>query len=212
MEQLKPEETETVQPKNRGILIAQRTFTAVGIALAVILIPIIISNLILIIKGYANPNEVPDLFSVSPMYVMTDSMVPTINGGDLIFVKKAAPEDIAVDDVIAFFDPESMEESIMIVHRVKEITTDGEGNVFFRTKGDANNVYDTFIISGDNVVGRYLFRVRGMGRVAMFMQTTYGLIICVGIPLIVLFGYELIRQIVRNKREREEECNHIDCL
>ena len=199
------EETESVQPKKKsGKVIAGRIFTAVCIALCVLLIPLFAINLILTVKGYVNPDEVPSLFSVSPMYVMTDSMVPTIDGGDLIFVKKVPAEEIAVDDIIAFFDPESME-GLMIVHRVKEISTDGEGNVSFRTKGDANNVYDTFIISGENVVGRCIFRIRGLGRVAMFMQSTYGLIITASIPLIVLFGYEFVRQIVHYKREREEE-------
>lgn len=209
--QQKVEQTESSQPENkqpqklqkpkkRGT--AQKIFTAVCITLCVFLIPLVITNLILIIKGYTNKDEVPSLFSISPMYVITDSMVPTINAGDLIFVKKIAPEDIAVDDIITFFDPESMSDPIMIVHRVKEISTDGEGNISFRTKGDANNVYDTFIITGDHVVGRYLFRIRGMGNVAMFMQTTYGLIITLSIPLLMLIGYEVVRQFVLYKKER----------
>ena len=202
MERLKTEETENKQPKKGGI-IARRILAGFGIVLCVCFIFIVVSNLILIIKGYAKKDEVPSLFSISPMYVMTDSMAPTIDGGDLIFVKKIAPTEIVVDDIIAFFDPESMEDA-MIVHRVKEISTDEAGNITFRTMGDANNVYDTFIISSENVVGRYLSRVRGMGRVAMFMQTVYGLIICVSIPIILLIGYESIRQLVYYKREKEE--------
>lgn len=205
MEQIKPEGTETKQPKKKGKTIVGHIFTAVCIALCVFLIPLFIVNLILTVKGYANPDEVPSLFSISPMYVITDSMAPTINGGDLIFVKKVAPEEIAVNDVIAFFDPESMEDSTMIVHRVKEITKDGEGNLKFRTKGDANNVYDTFIISGENVVGRYVFRMRRLGRVAMFMRTTPGLVITLSVPLIMLFGYEGIRQLVFLKRDRDNK-------
>lgn len=204
MKTLNPERGETDQPKSKnGRIIARRILTAVGIALCVILIPLVTSNLILIIKGYTNKDEVPSLFSISPMYVLTDSMEPTINGGDLIFVKNVSPSDIVVEEVIAFFDPESMEKS-MIVHRVKEISTDADGNITFRTMGDANNVYDTFIVSADNVVGRYIFRIRGMGRVAMFMQTVYGLIITVSIPLIMLIGYEVVRQLVFLKRERED--------
>ena len=180
-----------------------RIFAAVAIVLCVLLVPIVVINSILIVKGYVNKDEVPSLFSISPMYVLTDSMVPTIDGGDLIFVKKVAPTEIVKDDIIAFFDPESMK-GAMIVHRVKEISTDGAGNITFRTMGDANNVYDTFIVSSENVVGRYLMRVRGMGRVAMFMQSIQGLIICISVPLIMLIGYESIRQIVYYKKEQKE--------
>lgn len=208
--QQKCEQTESSQSKNnqpqklkkRGT--AQKIFTAVGIALCVFLIPIVISNLILSIKGYTNKDEVPSLFSILPMYVITDSMVPTIDSGDLIFVKKITPTDIAVDDIIAFFDPESMKDT-MIIHRVKEISTDGDGNLTFRTKGDANNVYDTFIITGENLVGRYVFRLRGLGSVAMFMQTPYGLIITISIPLLMLFVYEIIYQLISIKKDRDND-------
>ena len=194
----------SVKPKKEKAKKAKRPYrvlAAFGILLCLILLPIIAANLILIIKGYVNKNEVPSLFSISPMYVMTGSMEPEINEGDLIFVQKVASADIVVEDVIAFFDPESME-SAMIVHRVKEISTDEAGNLIFRTMGDANNVYDNFIISSENVVGRYVFRLRGMGRVAMFMQSTYGLIISVSIPLIMLMGHELIRQLIYYKKEQ----------
>lgn len=205
MEQIKPEEAEQVRLKKKnGKKIAEHVFTAVCITLCVILLPLFFVNLILTVKGYANQDEVPSLFSIAPMYVLTDSMVPTIDGGDLIFVKKVNPEDIVVDDIIAFFDPESLK-STMVVHRVKEISADEEGNLIFHTKGDAMNVYDTFIITGENVVGRYVFRLRGLGRFAMFLQTTPGLIITVSVPLVMLFGYEGIRQLVYLQRERAHE-------
>lgn len=192
------------EKKKSGKKIANCIFAVVCVVLCVLLTPIFVANLILTVKGYLHPDEVPSLFSVSPMYVITNSMSPTIDGGDLIFIKKVGAEDIVVDDVIAFFDPESME-GTMIVHRVKEISFDGEGNISFRTMGDwNNNVYDTFIITGDNLVGRYMFRIRGLGRVAMFMRTPYGLIITISIPLIMLIGYEVVHQLVYYKKEREE--------
>lgn len=208
--QQKCEQTESSQsennqpqkPKKRGT--AQKIFAAVCITLCVLFIPFVITNLVLSIKGYTNKNEVPSVFSIFPMYVITDSMEPTINSGDLIFVKKVTPTDIAVDDVIAFFDPESMKDT-MIIHRVKEISTDEDGNLTFRTKGDANNVFDTFIITGENVVGRYVFRLRWLGSVAMFMQTPYGLIITISIPLLMLFVYELIYQLISIKKDRDND-------
>ncbi|MCH5164101.1 MAG: signal peptidase I [Clostridiales bacterium] len=202
MEELKPQtdpklsdKSETSpKPKKRRIL------TIIGIVVCVIMVPLIIANLILIIKGQTNKDEVPSLFSVSQMYVLTGSMAPTINEGDLIFVKKIDGRDVQVDDIIAFFDPESLD-GVMIVHRVKEIATDANGNITFRTMGDANNVYDTFIISADNIVGIYLFRIRGMGRVAMFMQTPAGLIVSVSVPILIFLLGELVFKISDCKKE-----------
>lgn len=206
MEEIKSEGEESLQPKKRGKKIAERIFTAVCIVLCVLLIPVFIVNLILTIKGYANPDEVPSVFSIAPMYVITDSMSPTINGGDLIFIQKIAPEEVAVDDIIAFFDPESLDDSTMIVHRVKKIFVDEEGRLGFRTMGDGNNnVYDTFVITGENVVGRYVFHIPAMGRAAMFLRTTAGLIVSISVPLLMLLVYEIVRQIIAIKQEREHE-------
>ena len=43
-----------------------------------------------------------------------------------------------------------------------------------------------------------------MGSVAMFMQTTTGLIVCVVLPLILLVGYDIIRRRRFEKRNQQD--------
>lgn len=52
--------------------------------------------------------------------------------GDVIFVRKAEPEDIQVGDVVLFYSNRKQ-----IVHRVVFIEED-RGNYYYTTKGDAN--------------------------------------------------------------------------
>ena len=52
--------------------IKQQILTVVGIALCVILIPMLIINCTLLIKGWTNNNKVPSVFGYSPMIVLTD--------------------------------------------------------------------------------------------------------------------------------------------
>ena len=59
--------------------------TVIGIILVVIMVPILVMNVTMIIKSYVNPDEVPSFGGISPMFVMSGSMEPTINEGDLIF-------------------------------------------------------------------------------------------------------------------------------
>lgn len=181
---------------------ANKPLTIIGIILCVILLPILIVNVTLIIKSYVNKDEVPSIGKMFPMIVLTDSMYPQIQSGDLIICNKVNTSDIKEGDVISFFDPSGNGTSV-VTHRVVGITEE-DGVLAFKTKGDANNAEDQKAVKAEKVVGVYSFRIPKAGRVAMFMQTTAGLIVCVILPLILFVGYDVIR------RRRFEKANQAD--
>lgn len=200
------ETKETKAPEKEKTTPLHKILTVVGIVLCVILLPILIINITLIIKSYTSPDEVPTIGGWAPLIVLTDSMKggeANINGGDLIFVKSGAPEEVAVGDVIAFFDPASKSGSIL-THRVVRVETAEDGSLEFITKGDANNTEDPDAVPEANLVGEYQFRIAGAGTVAMFMQTTEGLIVCVVIPLVLLIGYDMVRRKLYEKSKKKD--------
>ena len=178
----------------------QRILTIIGTVLCVILIPILIINLTLIVKSYVNKDEVPSLGGVFPMIVLTDSMYPQIKSGDLIICNTLEPEEVRVDDVISFFDPMGSGTSV-VTHRVLEVIEE-DGALSYRTKGDNNNAEDQVLVPEKNLVGIYRSRIPGLGNVAMFMQTTPGLILCVVCPVLLMVGYDMLR---RKKYEKSRQ-------
>ena len=66
----------------------------IGVILCVILVPILLVNVIMIVKGLINPSKVPSIGGYSPLIVLTDSMYPNIKSGDLIIVKVTDPKEI----------------------------------------------------------------------------------------------------------------------
>ncbi|MGN1467520.1 MAG: signal peptidase I [Ruminococcus sp.] len=188
--------------------LGHRILTGIGIALCVILIPMLIINCTLLIKGWTNKDEVPTLFGYAPMIVLTDSMVgdneDNFSGGDLIFVKTVKPEEVKKGDVISFFDPAGNGTSITS-HRVVDIINEG-GKISFKTKGDNNNTEDKLPVPAENLAGVYTgFKIVGAGHVAMFMQTPWGLIICVIVPIILLIGWDAVRRARYNKKHEEDK-------
>ena len=179
-----------------------KVLTIIGSILCVILIPILIINIMLIAKSYINKDEVPSIGGTFPLIVLTDSMVPEIYSGDLIICKTADAEDIEVNDVISFFDPAGNGTSI-VTHRVIEIIEEN-GEIFFRTRGDNNNTDDKELVPSENLVGVYKMRIAGAGHIAMFMQSTAGLIICVVLPIILLVGYDIIRRRIYEKNNKQD--------
>lgn len=188
----------TNQPKNGDG--KQKLLTIIGTILCIILLPILIINVTLIAKSYINTEEVPSLGGVFPMIVLTDSMYPEISAGDLIICNTAEPEEIQVNDVISFFDPMGSGTSV-VTHRVLEIVQE-DGQLSYRTKGDNNNAEDQVLVPQDNLVGIYRSRIPGLGNVAMFMQTTPGLILCVVCPVLLMVGFDMLR---RKKYEKAKQ-------
>ena len=182
--------------------VTQRVLTIVGTVLCIILIPILLINITLIAKSYINKDEVPSIGGTFPLIVLTDSMYPDIKSGDLIICNTAEAEDIKVNDVISFFDPAGNGTSI-VTHRVIEIVED-DGEIFFRTRGDNNNTEDKELVPAENLVGVYKMRIAGAGHIAMFMQSTAGLIICVVLPIILLVGYDIIRRRIYEKNNKQD--------
>ncbi len=182
--------------------------TVIGIVMCLILLPMLIVNCTLLLKSVMNKDEVPTVGNVCPMIVLTPSMEgeaeDCFNAGDLIFVKIAEPEDIEVGDVITFYDPDGSGTSVLS-HRVEEIYEEN-GQMYFRTKGDNNLSSDPTPAPAENLIGTYTgFRIPSAGHVAMFMQTTWGLVVCVLLPILLLVGYDAIRRAKYNKKHESEK-------
>ena len=179
-----------------------RVGTIVGTVICVILIPILIVNCTMIVKGLIRSDKVPTFGGYAPLIILTDSMYPAIQSGDLIIVKTVDAGSVQPGDVIAFFDPDGSGVSV-VTHRVVELVTE-DGGLFFRTQGDANNAEDPSPVPESSLVGLYQTKIVGAGDVAMFLQSTPGLIVCVAVPMALLIAYELIRR-RRYEKSRSED-------
>lgn len=178
--------------------------TIVGIVISVILCIILILNITLIVKSYTNKDEVPSIGGFTPMVVLTESMKPNINSGDLVITTKEEPKNIKVGDIITFFDPAG-DGTSTTTHRVVEIKTE-DGILMFYTKGDANNANDRLPVEQDAIIGKYHSKIPYVGNITMFLSTSNGLIVCVVIPMLLLFFLDSFarRNYVEKKKSDKE--------
>ena len=134
----------------------------------------------LVFAASRNPSK--SLFGFRYYTVLTDSMVPEFASGDMVFVRLTDAADISVNDIITF-NPSSDSEAYL-THRVTEKLDnyEGTGVICFRTKGDANDSEDSFLIDESRVIGVVKFHVPKLGFVIRFVQLRWYLVI----PLLVL--------------------------
>lgn len=194
--------TQTTREKEEAS-VGHKILTAIGVILCIILIPILIINCTLIVKSYTNKEEVPSVGGIFPMIILTDSMEPEFSSGDLIVCHTKDAEEVQKGDIICFYDPAG-NGTTTVTHRVVKVTKDDSGSLAWETKGDANNTEDTTLVPAKNLVGIYQTHFSGLGNVAMFVQSTQGLVVCVICPIILLVAYDVIRRRIYEKSKKKD--------
>ena len=180
--------------------------TVIGIALIVVLLPIMIINMTLIIKSYTRPSEVPSVFGVYPLIVESGSMEKEILIDDLILAKTVDANTLKVGDIIAFrpmTDSEIDVSKKVVTHRIKEVLEE-DGRVTFVTKGDANNAPDADKVEKTQVIGIYFQRFGKVGKVANFLKEPVGMVLCVVVPLALFLLYDILRRFFYNRQKKQE--------
>ena len=134
--------------------------------------------------------------------VFSSSMEPELRVGGLVVTRPADAEKIRVGDIITFYHPLSGE---LTSHRVIGVE---EGSSFhFRTKGDATEDDDSFVVPAQNVVGRVCFDIPYFGYFIQFLKTPLGSILTVCIPGLIIIALE-VRNIWRVLDEEEIKKKH----
>ena len=128
--------------------------------------------------------------------VMGGSMEPTIHVGSIVIVRKVKPEDVRVGDIIAFKTGESK-----TIHRVIDKVAEG-GSFYFRTKGDANEDPDPWIVKPEDVLGKLQLTIPYYGYLIWFAQTPFGIVLFILVPAIILIANEVRNIIKRRKGEK----------
>ena len=116
--------------------------------------------------------NVARLAGFTPLIVQTQSMAPTFNAGDLIVIKQCKPQNLKVGDVITFHTIINNEYALN-THRIDKIEENGEIRSYL-TKGDNNSIADTHMISDGDIVGQYVFRLAGVGKLLNFLSSGPG--------------------------------------
>lgn len=106
----------------------------------------------------------PRVLGYQTSTMLTGSMSPLINPGDVVVSVPVPVDSIAEGEIITYHIP--VEDQRVETHRIIELTTNADGTTAVRTKGDANNGADpwTATLQGDTVY-RHAFTIPHLGTV-----------------------------------------------
>lgn len=158
---------------------------------------------VVVFTGTSN-NGVGNLFGYMPLSIQTQSMEPTIKAGDVVIGKEVDFNTLKEGDIITYWTTVD-EQKILNTHRITKVISNGKGSVpSFKTKGDNNQIEDEYTVAAADIVAKYNSKISGLGKAVDFLETQKGFFICIVLPLILFFLYQLyhfIKVIVTVKQE-----------
>lgn len=182
----------------------------IGSIVATMLMVLMIVLVFFLLSAKLSADGTTRLGSYQLMVVLSGSMSPQFEAGDVIVVAAQHNAQYRVGDVITFEDPQ--DGTRVITHRVVEIIPEGSA-LQYRTKGDANDAADPLPVPAENVIGRQVWNIPYFGWVVEFAKTKQGIVALIIAPSLAVIVNEfrgmviLIREEeLKRQRELEQSC------
>ena len=138
------------------------------------------------------------------------------NIGDLIVIETVKDaRSLKAGDVITFISqsPESMGKTV--THKIREIQYSEDGKISgFVTYGINKGKNDTVPASPDYIIGKYCFKVKGIGNLFLFLKTPRGFYLSILIPsvFLIIFFSITVGKILGKSELAKNYTDEIDSL
>lgn len=109
------------------------------------------------------------VFGFRYVVVLTDSMKPRINPGDLVVTKPISPDELRAGDVV-LYRVTIGDSTYWVVHRIVDVRTDSSGNLYYLTKGDNREYIDPWRVYPDQIIGKVVLVIPRVGIVRYYIS------------------------------------------
>ena len=158
-------------------------------SLARILVQLVLAAMVAVaVAGFLFLAVGPRVLGYQTSTMLTGSMAPLINPGDVVVSVPVPVTQIRTGDIITYHVP--VGEHQVETHRVVVVSRDASGATSVQTKGDANNAVDpwTATLSSDTVY-RHVATVPYLGTVIRFLRDPLlARVLMYGAPALLLTG------------------------
>lgn len=142
----------------------------------------------------------PKIFGYYIFNVASDSMTPMLEVNDVILVKQCSGEDVHKGDVITYRGQSGELAGKDITHKViEEPVKDTGGTIRIKTKGTKDGAIEDPILTGEQVIGKYVRTLKILSFIFTIFKQWYGLVIFLVI-IFLLMGAEIRNLIKLSKK------------
>lgn len=156
----------------------------------VILFLIVASVLFVVILQRASNNAIA-LGGVRVFNIISESMIPKYNIGDVLVVKSIEPQNIKVGDDIAYIGQESTFNQKIVTHQVIKIDYEN-GEYIFHTKGIANILEDP-LVHQNQVFGKVVYKIWILSLISKILSNVYVVFFGIFVPIVILIFWTILK-------------------
>lgn len=168
----------------------------------VIVVGVLLFVLIICLQRFSN-NRL-SFFNYRMFTVVSGSMEPEYEIGDVLIAKEKDPSTIKVGDAISYLGTIGQFEDKVITHRVINIEKDEDGKLLFHTKGDANLIEDP-VVHQDKLYGVVIYKTVILSNIYRVVGTSIGMFIFVVLPILYIIGSEFVAFLVEKEEKRRNK-------
>lgn len=159
---------------------------------------------IVIYQRYIKKDNGVYLFGYTAYVVLSGSMHPAIEVGDIVVVSRADQSELSAKDIVTFTDGDGN----TVTHRIIEVVV-SDGVRYYKTKGDGNNAADVGLITYNDIKGKYRFKLGGAGFIVDAVFTPLGAVLLATLISLILFNSSrlndrrIARHIIRERCDNQ---------
>lgn len=163
---------------------------------------VILFVLVVCLQRFSN-NEI-SLFSYRMFTVVSGSMEPDYNIGDVLISKEVDPKSIKKGDDLSYLGTSGSFKDKVVTHRVVKVDKDVDGKLMFHTKGIANLVEDP-IVYEEQIYGVVVHEAKILSFIYKCVSTPNGMFVFIVIPVLYMIGSEMIYALLEKEEKRRSK-------
>lgn len=195
VEEIVEETTEEVQEKKINPVL--KVF---GLVLKIMFYVFIIAFVLVVILQRISGNSF-SIFGYRMFNVVSGSMEPKYNIGDVLISKDVEADQIKVGDVISYFGQSGSFADKVVTHEVVSIEMDANGKRIYHTKGLVNVIEDP-IVYEDQVFGVVKYKSILLSLIYKVVGKPWGMFVFVVLPMIYIIGSEILGFMLEKEEEK----------
>ena len=180
----------------------------VKIVINVFLVLLVLSFVLVVCMQRFSNNELSFL-NYRMFTVVSGSMIPEYDIGDVLLAKETTPEKIERGDAVSYLGTNGQFKDKVVTHEVIEIEIDENGKYWFYTKGVANLSVDP-VVSEEQIYGVIVGEMKLLTFVYKLVAKPAGMFIFVIIPLFYVIGSEFLGFLLDREEERRTKLKEKD--
>lgn len=151
----------------------------------------IIAAILFVVMLQRVSNNTIALGGIRIFNIISESMIPKYNIGDVLVVQDVAPENIKVGDDIAYIGQESTFNQKIVTHQVIKIDYK-DGEYIFHTKGIANILEDP-LVHENQVFGKVVYKIWTLSFISKLVGNIYVVFFGIFVPMVILIFWTILK-------------------